>query len=417
MIEMIEMNEHNTDELYHFGIKGQKWGVRRYQNKDGSLTAKGKKRYEDPIVSESKNKMINAKKDYIKAYNKLNISYTNKNLKSYNLAKDTYKKSKLNYSANKEASRISNKGITFNNKSKHRLKLEESYRKMGLTKEQAEAAANKRIRTEKILAVSAGLTVTACAAYYAHSKYKNKIDGVIKAGENLQRIEMQNTNGKLYDVFYTSKGKHDNKRYYNMLGGTRQSQTGEAYIMKLSAKKDIKVASRDNAVKAFQELYEKDSNFRNSVQNSVSKHFTGINRVSDTSNMSKKNIRKMYENFNSNLVQMKGNGTGNDIKFYNKLKSMGYGAIQDVNDMKFSGYNAKNPLIVFDNSNNNIMVSSVNKIQKDLRFKAMAEYSKAQTEVYLKELGEKALVGSGAGLMGAAVYLHNKDPYKQNVKR
>lgn len=32
-------------ELYHWGVKGMKWGVRRYQNKDGSLTAKGKKRY------------------------------------------------------------------------------------------------------------------------------------------------------------------------------------------------------------------------------------------------------------------------------------------------------------------------------------------------------------------------------------
>jgi hypothetical protein len=31
-------------ELYHHGIKGMKWGVRRYQNKDGSLTALGKRR-------------------------------------------------------------------------------------------------------------------------------------------------------------------------------------------------------------------------------------------------------------------------------------------------------------------------------------------------------------------------------------
>lgn len=34
-------------ELYHHGIKGQKWGVRRFQNKDGSLTPAGEKRYGD----------------------------------------------------------------------------------------------------------------------------------------------------------------------------------------------------------------------------------------------------------------------------------------------------------------------------------------------------------------------------------
>ena len=32
-------------ELYHHGIKGQKWGVRRFQNEDGSLTPAGKERY------------------------------------------------------------------------------------------------------------------------------------------------------------------------------------------------------------------------------------------------------------------------------------------------------------------------------------------------------------------------------------
>lgn len=31
--------------LAHHGIKGQKWGVRRYQNEDGSLTAKGREKY------------------------------------------------------------------------------------------------------------------------------------------------------------------------------------------------------------------------------------------------------------------------------------------------------------------------------------------------------------------------------------
>lgn len=38
------MSTIETDELQHHGVKGQKWGVRRYQNKDGSLTPEGKKR-------------------------------------------------------------------------------------------------------------------------------------------------------------------------------------------------------------------------------------------------------------------------------------------------------------------------------------------------------------------------------------
>lgn len=37
------------NELYHHGIKGMKWGVRRYQNKDGSLTNAGKNRYDRDV--------------------------------------------------------------------------------------------------------------------------------------------------------------------------------------------------------------------------------------------------------------------------------------------------------------------------------------------------------------------------------
>ena len=49
MDEIIQ--DRSSDELRHHGIKGMRWGIRRYQNKDGSLTPAGRKRYDQEIES------------------------------------------------------------------------------------------------------------------------------------------------------------------------------------------------------------------------------------------------------------------------------------------------------------------------------------------------------------------------------
>lgn len=47
-----------NNELQHWGVKGMKWGIRRYQNKDGTLTAAGKKRYAQELEKLRKEEQV-----------------------------------------------------------------------------------------------------------------------------------------------------------------------------------------------------------------------------------------------------------------------------------------------------------------------------------------------------------------------
>lgn len=127
----------HSEELYHHGILGMKWGIRRYQNPDGSYTAEGKRR---------KSKGKEYSEDYWNAHDK----------------KDT------KYMSDKELQKRNN-----------RLQQEQQYK--ALTKTKADKAKESVIKGgKKLLAATVGATVMAMAVKYS----RENLPDLIEAGGN-----------------------------------------------------------------------------------------------------------------------------------------------------------------------------------------------------------------------------------------
>ena len=71
------MEIENNDNLIHYGILGMKWGVRRFQNKDGTLTNAGKKRVSTKENLEQKKKLVDSSKDIVKTSGSINKNIRN----------------------------------------------------------------------------------------------------------------------------------------------------------------------------------------------------------------------------------------------------------------------------------------------------------------------------------------------------
>lgn len=141
-------------ELRHHGIKGQKWGVRRFQNKDGSLTPAGAKRY--------------SADDYKSALDKVNKA--DKTLKDVKKMRNeaeakTYEK-KIKY----DLSKMSDKDLQ---QAVNRLNMEERYTQVMAQRHRLEQGEDK---VNKILNVAGSALTGAATALTIAAAMKELMD-------------------------------------------------------------------------------------------------------------------------------------------------------------------------------------------------------------------------------------------------
>lgn len=334
--------------LAHHGVKGMRWGVRRYQRKDGSLTPAGRKRYNADISgAEKEGKKTEAKK------------------------------------------------------SKHRMKLEKSYLEKGLTQEEAEIQAYKREKTEKALAIVGGMTIAAATAYVAYKYHDKTVDKLIPPGTLLQNISRNDTLG-VRDAFYSSRTQMDNAKYRGILGLDIHGNGGKVYEKKIGVNSALKIASETHARDALADLVKNDSTYANTLKNHLQSSY---GRYSDTQNeiirrgiisLNKGKVdSKVYEALNLSLVDHSLRTSDAINKgFYNKLKSLGYDAIIDVNDKKYSGYKSSSPIITF-----NAAKTAVQSVREVGESEMLKSALKGYLDISVKSLAPKAAEAAGAAAL------------------
>lgn len=322
-----------VDELYHFGVKGMKWGVRRYQNEDGSLTSLGKKR--DKMLSDRK--------------------VAKKHSTTSNMVKAEY--SRREFEDAKTRLKLENQ----KKKSKRQQDLEKKYIDQGFAKDEAEIKAYNRAKTETILKVAGGIALASAAAYVAYKHYDKVTDRVFEKGSEIGRLT-NNGSEPTNRAFYGFVNKHDKDRYEGLYGKTLGAN-GPVYRKAMRAAGDINVASPESARKVLKNMFDTDKQSFDVFK----KHIDAMASVVPPTTKQGKLWRKAkqeldsgkigdntYKAFNTTLVLHTKEQQPINDKFYSAMKKAGYGAIRDVNDKENSGYFAKNPLIVFDTDKINV---------------------------------------------------------------
>ena len=395
--------------LAHYGIKGQRWGVRRFQYENGTYTEEGKKRYgrdSEGSNAKSKEEQTVSVKGVRNGLNDSPVRITYVMKQEYRTEKADKQKFKQKIEQDKRKNRAP---------SKRQQQLREQFEKLGFSSEDAEIEAYRKARTEKIIKIAGVVAVSAALAYggyKVHQYIQDHADKTISAGTKFQRVTAtpNEDQGHAGFVAYNNKDKIKYRGMYGaQLSGTRG---GTIYNVETEALRNMKVAGEGVASKVYNQLMKDDADFRDTAE--ALNAAIRIQRP-DTQNW------KDHDVFNLGLVgapQFEEQASMRE-KFYNKLKSMGYDGVLDLNDRRHSGYNSKAPVIMF-NLDEGVGNRKVSEISDD---QILSELGKAQKMVIAAEAGKalmnvdmKRVAVGGAFVAGVSAYNSRKRDIR-NPKR
>lgn len=281
-----------SDELYHHGVKGMKWGVRRYQYADGSLTPQGKRRYGD--ISNFNKVFATPVKQII---NSARTKITGKQYVDDYLSKGT------------TLARIQT------SKNFEKFAFYATYKKQDMDKYMGLFGKNLTSRAEKDA---------------KDAEKKAKASGGKSDFSNAKELRNKANNTKVYQL------KLEAAKKLKIPSDEHASDITAKLLKDKEFKSNLMASINDSKEKmrrpSQQILF-------NQAEKALKKDIFRLTSSEKTS---------IYKAFNLSLVNHNQQEIAAQDRFYKELKKKGYNALLDYNDKQYSSYHAKRPMIIFD---------------------------------------------------------------------